>query len=165
MTDLDYADNIAIIGASYTEVQSAVDRIARFSTVVGLKINELKTKVMSACITPQDTLPITVGGAQLKEVLSFKYLGSMITPNGQSADDVSIRISKAHSAFSRLQRGLWSRNEICLSTKIRIYQALVRSILLYGCETWAMCVSDTHMMMYSTETALGEFYTYVLSNM
>ena len=142
--DLDYADDIAIFGASYLEVQSVIDQIAQVSALVGLKINSTKTKVMSAGIPAQDTVPITLGGTALEEVSSFSYLGSTVTPNGQSADDVTTRINKAHSAFGRLQRCLWSRSEIRRSTKMRIYQALVRSILLYGCETWAMRASDIH---------------------
>ncbi len=52
------------------------------------------------------------------------------------------RINLARSAFSRLQSCLWSRREISLRTKGRVYQAVVCSILLYGCEIWCVRVAD-----------------------
>ncbi len=55
-------------------------------------------------------------------------------------------INLAHLAFSRLQSCLWSRREISLRTNGRICQAVVRSILLYGCETWPVQVADESML-------------------
>ncbi len=56
------------------------------------------------------------------------------------------RINLARSVFSRLQSCLWSRREISLSTKIRVYQAVVRTILLYGCKTQPVRVADQRML-------------------
>ncbi|VDP49657.1 unnamed protein product, partial [Schistosoma mattheei] len=48
-------------------------------------------------------------------------------------DEVSARIQKARLAFANL-RHLWSRRDIRLSTRGRVYCAAVRSVLLYGSE-------------------------------
>ncbi len=56
------------------------------------------------------------------------------------------RINLARCAFSRLQSCLWSWREISLRTKGRVYQVVVRSILLYGCETWPGRVADERML-------------------
>ncbi len=45
-------------------------------------------------------------------------------------------------AFNRLHMTLWSRQEISRKTKSRVYTAVVRTILLYGCETWPLRVED-----------------------
>ncbi len=58
-----------------------------------------------------------------------------MTRTGQAKDEISGRIGLARSAFARLKSALWSRREISLKTKGRIYEALIRTILLYGCET------------------------------
>ncbi len=50
------------------------------------------------------------------------------------------------SAFSRLQSCLCSRREISLRTKGRVYQAVVCSIVLYGCETWPVRVADERVL-------------------
>ncbi len=75
-----------------------------------------------------------------------KYLGSMFVANGRGTEEIRSRINLARSAFSRLQSSLWSRREIPLSTKGRIYQAVGRSILLYGCEIWLVRVADERML-------------------
>ncbi len=41
---------------------------------------------------------------------------------------------------------LWSRREISLRTKSRIYQAVVCSILLYGWEIWPRRVDNEKML-------------------
>ncbi len=76
----------------------------------------------------------------------FKYLGSMFVTNGQGTEEIRSRINLARSAFSRLRSCLWSRREISLRTKGRVYKAVVRSILLYGCETWPVRVADERML-------------------
>ncbi len=55
-------------------------------------------------------------------------------------------INLARSAFSRLRSRLWSRREISLRTKGRVYQAVVRSISLYGCEKWPVRVAEERMV-------------------
>ncbi len=70
----------------------------------------------------------------------------MFVANGQCTEEIRSRINLARSAFSRLQSCLWSRREISLRTKGRVYQAVVRSILLYGCETWPVLVANERML-------------------
>ncbi len=70
----------------------------------------------------------------------------MFVANGQGTEEIRSRINLALSAFSRLQSCLWSRREILLRKKGRVYQALVRSILLHGCETWPVRVADERML-------------------
>ncbi len=89
---------------------------------------------------------VLLDGEPLEDVDKFKYLGSMFVANGQGTEEIRSRINLARSAFSRLQSGLWSRREISLRTKGRVYQAVVRLILLYGCETWPVIVADERMV-------------------
>ncbi len=83
---------------------------------------------------------------QLGDVDKFKYLGSMFVVNGQGTEEIRSRINLVRSTFSRLQSFLWSRREIALHTKGRVYQAVVRSILPYGFETWPVRVADGRML-------------------
>ncbi len=57
-----------------------------------------------------------------------------------------IQLGRFRSAFFRLQTYVWSGREISLRTKNRVYQAVLRSILLYGCETWPVPVADERML-------------------
>nr|VZI42619.1 unnamed protein product [Spirometra erinaceieuropaei] len=95
LTDLDYADDIALLASSFGDLQSMVSRVNEVAKSVGLSINAGKTKVFSGCIPDQEKAPLGIDGCQLEEVDSFKYLGARLLPNGQSKDDIASRIDAA----------------------------------------------------------------------
>ncbi|BHF86051.1 hypothetical protein SprV_ctg2902923000 [Sparganum proliferum] len=142
LTDLDYADDIALLASSFGDLQFMVSRVNEVAKSVGLSINAGKTKVFSSCIPDQEKAPLGIDGCQLEEVDSFKYLGARLLPNGQSKDDIVSRINAARWVFSSLRKCLWNRRDLSIATKIRVYRASVRSVLLYGCECWALRVED-----------------------
>ncbi len=109
-------------------------------------INVLKTKVMSALIPGEQRQAVLLDGKPLEDIGKFKYLGAMFVANGQCNEEIRSRINLARSAFSRLQSCLWSRREISLRIKGTVYQAVVISILLYGCETLPVRVADERML-------------------
>ncbi|VDP36963.1 unnamed protein product [Schistosoma mattheei] len=74
----------------------------------------------------------------VERVDCFTYLGSLTSLCGLVCDEISARIQKARLAFANLCH-LWRRRDIRLSTKGRVYCAAVRSVLLYGSETWPAC--------------------------
>ena len=49
--------------------------------------------------------------------------------------DVRTRIGKARAAFANLSN-VWKASKISISTKIRLFNSNIKSVLLYGCETW-----------------------------
>ena len=69
------------------------------------------------------------------------FFSVCITPDGSTAEELSSCIQKARLAFSNLHH-LWRQNDIKLSTKRTIYSAAVRSVLLYGSETWPLKAED-----------------------
>ena len=81
---------------------------------------------------------ITVDGVLLKCVDSLKYLGSEIYANGSQDREITSRIQKASQALDRLGVRVLRQRGITLSTRLKIYKAVVLSSLLYGCETWTM---------------------------
>ena len=56
--------------------------------------------------------------------------------------DILSRIGKASSAFSRLKSSLFTRNDISIKTKMRVYNCSVIPVLLYGAESWVLSVED-----------------------
>nr|VZI49685.1 unnamed protein product [Spirometra erinaceieuropaei] len=53
-------------------------------------------------------------------------------------DEVASRISKASQAFGRLRNTVWNRHGLQLSTKLKMYKAVILPTLLYGAETWTV---------------------------
>ncbi len=76
-------------------------------------------------------------GEGLEEVESFIYLGSIVDTRGGTEADAKTIISKARAAFHIL-RNMWKSMVIGKTAKIRLFNANVKSVLLYGAETWRM---------------------------
>ena len=55
--------------------------------------------------------------------------------------EVKVCIGKENATFRELDK-IWKRNGCSIKTKIRLYNAIVVSILLYGSETWPMTVAN-----------------------
>ena len=107
------------------------------AALLGLKVNWEKTELMYIGEGP-DPAPFTFEGVEVKFVPKFKYLGSILTKNSNLRAEIDRRRALAAAAMKSLSRPLWKRNNISRATKLRIYNASVISILLYGSETWAL---------------------------
>ncbi|XP_065557812.1 uncharacterized protein LOC136025754 [Artemia franciscana] len=133
LTDLDYADDVGLL-SDPVEAQNMLDSVVAWADLIGLKVSTEKTKCMAI---NHDTGPfsLTVNQVQLEKVNRFTYLCSQLCTDGSSDADIQQRIQKAQTVFASLRKPLWNRREISVQTKVRIYMALVRTVLLYGCET------------------------------
>ncbi|KER22079.1 hypothetical protein T265_09732 [Opisthorchis viverrini] len=69
-----------------------------------------------------------------------------VSPGGVAKNDISIQIGKARAAFANL-RHQWRRRDISFSVKGRVYNAAVRSILLYGSDTWPLRAEDVKRLL------------------
>ncbi|BHF82815.1 hypothetical protein SprV_0802595400 [Sparganum proliferum] len=81
---------------------------------------------------------ISVNGTQLQVVENFPYLGSTLSHNTKIDDEVANRISKTSQAFGRIQSTVWNRHGLQLSTKLKMYKAVILPTLLYAAETWTV---------------------------
>nr|VZH90232.1 unnamed protein product [Spirometra erinaceieuropaei] len=88
--------------------------------------------------TPNAPPQISVNGTQLQVVENFPYLGSTLSRNTKIDDEVANRISKASQAFGRLQSTVWNRHGLQLSTKLKMYKAVILPTVVYGAETWTV---------------------------
>jgi hypothetical protein len=92
----------------------------------------------STTISSNAPVRITVAGQPVAWVQQFKYLGSQFSNSGSLDAEVTYRIQQAASAFRRLHNSVWRHSCIQLGTKMRIYRAMVSSVLLYGGHSWAL---------------------------
>ena len=139
VTDLDYADDIALLTDNEAALQSFVDQVVFFGAMLGLKINADKTKVMAACTTVAPR--INVQGTDVESVDSFRYLGCLISNRNSCESDILSRICLAQAAYQLLHPCLFAREDVSIPTKMRVYLASVRSVLVYGCESWTVTSS------------------------
>ena len=103
------------------------------SIKLGLRPNESKTKVMK--INAKRKQPIKIKDTNLEEVEEFTYLGSIVNIECSTDVDVKNRINKARVIVNILGK-VWSAKNISRGTKMKIFNSNVKSVLLYGAETW-----------------------------
>ena len=103
-------------------------------------MNSKKTKLMTVNIKKKVT--ITVRNEPIEEVESFTYLGSNMSKDGGSEEDIQIRLGKARRVFAQLSP-VWRSKQYRRETKLRIYQSCVVPVLLYGSECWRMTQRDS----------------------
>nr|VZI31839.1 unnamed protein product [Spirometra erinaceieuropaei] len=140
--ELLFADDCALNTTSEEEMQRSMDLFSAACENFGLIINTQKTLVMHQPPPNSATAPnapqISANGTQLQVVENFPYLGSTLSRNTKIDDEVANRISKASQAFGRLQNTVWNRHGLQLSTKIKMYKAVILPTLLHGAETWTV---------------------------
>jgi exonuclease III len=133
LPDFDFADDVALLTSGERQATEALARLKRAGEEVGLVVSPEKTKVMTVGTTPVN---VSDDGRPIDQVERFCYLGSTVTPTNSVEEEINIRIGRAAGAFQNL-RNTW-RAKIEISTKMKIYNAVVITTLLYGAETWAI---------------------------
>ena len=139
LEDLDFADDIALLSTNAAHSQEKVTRLLDWAKRTGLYINQKKTQVMKINVTVPGTTSIE--GKVLEEVDDFTYLGSVISSDNGAKKDIESRLSKARATFARL-RNIWKSKQFSRTTKLKIYNSNVKSVLLYGSESWRVNQRD-----------------------
>nr|KAG5694297.1 hypothetical protein BaRGS_032015 [Batillaria attramentaria] len=143
LEDLDFADDIALLSHKQQDAQEKLNRVAEEAEKTGLKINISKTEVMRVNHKQHD--PIQLHQEDIKEVDKFIYLGSVVSKDGGTDEDIKSRTNKARHAFRTL-RPIWRSTALSLRNEIRIFNSNVKSVLLYGSETWRTTKTGSHRL-------------------
>ena len=132
VTDLDFADDIALISEQMHQAQEMISRVETETRKIGLYLNVKKTETMQ--FNQEVETPITgKNGGIIKVVNNFKYLGGSM----QSTEkDFEMRKALAWPSCHKLKK-VWKSN-LNRKLKIRFFIATVESVLLYGSETWTI---------------------------
>ena len=132
LTDLDFADDIALISEEIQQAQTMLEKVETSAASVGLIANAKKTQVM-AFNHPGTVLIKTKDGTTLDVVNEFTYLGSLVS---SSRADIKRRITLAWVACNKMYR-IW-KSSLSREFKLRLFASTVESVLLYGCEAWTL---------------------------
>ncbi|EYC22100.1 hypothetical protein Y032_0018g3712 [Ancylostoma ceylanicum] len=131
LTDLDYADDVALLAESDSRLQEATSSLNQEATKMVLRISAEKSKVIKIGIehTP---ININVGTIQLENITKFTYPGSTVSYDGDADTDIRTRIAKVAAVFRRL----WATTSISNNIKLRLYLSIVGPTAIYASETW-----------------------------
>ena len=135
ITDLDFADDIALICQEIEKAESLLHRIENETNKLGLYLNSKKTEAQIFNFENPPTIKAK-DGSTIKETKNFKYLGGW---SESSEKDFEVRKALAWSACHKLKK-IWSSG-MRRKLKTRLFVATVESVFLYGAETWTITKS------------------------
>jgi len=138
-----YADDIVLNFEDTENMQHAMDLLSTTFRRYHLEINISKTKsIILNYQSPNTDYPtsiVKIDGEPIDNVRSFKYLGCQIKYDEPLTGDaeIELRIAAAEQMFYALGKKLMN-HKIMLSTRTKIFNALVRSRLTYACQIWSL---------------------------
>ena len=133
LLDLDYADDIVLVCNEPEELQRVLDGLVSEGQKVWLVINSRKTEIMNMNL--ENAPDCVVEGNIIRQVDKFKYLGTYLAKDGSLSSEFEERLKKVNQAMGML-KNVWNNKNFSIHTKIKIYKVMVRTILIYGHESW-----------------------------
>ena len=76
---------------------------------------------------------VRTGNEQLEQVDTMKYLVVMTSDNGSMQQEVEVRVGCASRAIGGLNQAILGRRELSKQTKLKVVNATVMPVLMYGC--------------------------------
>ena len=101
-----------------------------------MKINRGKTKAI-VVKRGGGSCNVTVNGEKIEEVKVMKYLEAMFNEEGSCEDGLTCR------NVGVLRKEVVDRKELSKTTKLRVYNTIVKPTLLYSSGTWTL--QNRHM--------------------
>ena len=135
ITNLRFADDIDALAEEEQELEALVESLDKTCTKYKIKISAKKSKLMTNSANGIHR-EIKVKEQKLGTVISFKYLGAVVSDDG-SKPEVLSRIAQATAALTSL-KPIWRDNNISLGSKVKLMPSLVISMFLYACESWTL---------------------------
>ena len=138
--ELLFADDAAIVAHTPEDTREICKQFEQAATLFGLTINTKKTVTFYQPPPGQTSIDphVEIYGTPLKAVKNFTYLGSTVASDNTIDVEINNRIQAASGAFGGLRKRVWSRHGISVSTKCKVYKAIVRPTLLYSAETYTL---------------------------
>ena len=147
LTSLSFADDVLLVAASAKQLKVMVADLMRAAAARGLERHIGKTKILTnASVTTTGHVPssLQIDGREFAVLGlddSTKYLGRKVCYEDPHGCEFNNRVAAAWGAFSKHKQELTDRRHK-LRDRLRLFDAVVTSTLLYGCESWTLRVDQ-----------------------
>lgn len=152
-----YADDIVVIAKRREILSEMVEEIVNEGNKVGLKINENKTKIMKFGKDNEAKGYIKIGRHEFEWVNKYKYLGIVLSDDGDRAVELKERILAISRAYHANKKMLTSGN-LSKKTKLNIYKTIIRPVAMYAAETVTMTKKDEEELRIAERKILRKIY-------
>jgi len=134
-----YADDVVVVTKTKQALINTFQKIKQEAEEYGLTINQNKTKYMRHSRTQSSgkEMEIETEGMKIEEVSKTKCLGTIVTRDNLIEEEIKERIAASNRASFVNQKILQSKL-ISKKTKMKLYKALIRPVVVYGSECWVL---------------------------
>lgn len=139
-----FADDQVVIASDQEDVEYMTRKLTEEYSKWGLNMNLGKTEFLE--VGGNLTTDLQLGSGKVRGVKEYKYLGSVISQEGNTKKDIQNRIVQGRKAIQLLNSLLWS-TRIKMKTKIMLYYAIVEPILSYGSECWQLTSQEKNKIL------------------
>ena len=87
-----------------------------------------------------------VTGTYYEAVNQFIYMGSQIKSKNSIQEEIRLRI-QAGNRNMFVHKKLLKSKDLNAASKLQIYKPIIRPIVTYGCETWALTVIEQNRLL------------------
>jgi hypothetical protein len=158
----EYADDLNIVLKNLSEVPASMMHLRQSMSLIGLELEASKTEILQvkdkfiSFFNVRNTErveklnEVNVFNVDMEEFLvkddskSIRYLGTQL---GSKMIAMRSRIAMANNKFNQLYHAVWNRANLTLKTKMKVFNAVVMSTLLYALK----CHSFTRREMKSLD--------------
>ena len=141
LVDLGFADDIWLFGESAQAVGSMLNALVACLDQVGLKLNALKTKMLTTQAQPPATLTTPAGLelVVLEQTKSQRWLGCLLsTANmGNRQQGTNYRLQSASRAFQANRRILCDK-KVSIALRLKFLEAMVTSVACFAVGHWKL---------------------------
>ena len=123
---------------SAADFQKQLDSFSDYCDIWRLNVNVEKSKIVvfSQGRTPNN-LKFNLNGKQLEIVDEFKYLGVLLTANGNLHKSKMLAINEGTKAIYEVLK-LSRIHSLSINCQLDLFDKMVKPTLLYGCEIWGL---------------------------
>jgi len=134
-----YADDVALLAKSPKALKEIFHKLQNETTLIGLNINEDKTKYMQ--INRTGTKDITHLKTDNSAFENFNCLGSILNADNKMNIEIAeiiVKCNKAYYANAKLIKSKFLKR----NTKIKICKTIIRLVVTYSSQTWTLTAKD-----------------------
>ena len=130
-------DDTAILASTRKVMKKRIEGLIEFCKKYEMIINEGKTKLMVINGKREDRMEIiTSNGIVIKHTETYVYLGSPISESGSMKKDLDLHAAQNFKHLNKFILFCVKNDEMPYEYKKNVFEAVLTSRLMYGCETW-----------------------------
>jgi len=134
-----FADDIVLIDETSQGVNDKLERWRHTREGRGFRVSRSKKEYLHCCFSGRVDAggEATLDGRSIPKVDKFKHLASIILQNGDIDEDINQRIKVGWQKWKFTSSVLCDKR-VPLGLKGKVYQMIVRPVVLYGSECWPL---------------------------